>query len=53
MDTSQHVLLFMCSRNLGGKLGASISETLKVENMGDLTRFSPAQLGQSFGDKTG
>ncbi|XP_046886052.1 DNA polymerase eta [Hypomesus transpacificus] len=40
-------------RNLGGKLGASISETLKVENMGDLTRFSPAQLGQSFGDKTG
>uniref|UniRef100_A0A8C7KEY8 DNA polymerase eta n=1 Tax=Oncorhynchus kisutch TaxID=8019 RepID=A0A8C7KEY8_ONCKI len=40
-------------RNLGGKLGASITETLEVENMGDLTRFSQAQLGQHFGDKTG
>ncbi|KAM9365204.1 DNA polymerase eta [Pholidichthys leucotaenia] len=40
-------------RNLGGKLGASITETLGVENMGDLTRFSQAQLGQHFGDKTG
>lgn len=40
-------------RNLGGKLGTSICETLQVENMGDLTRFSLAQLGQSFGDKTG
>ncbi|KAA8583726.1 DNA polymerase eta [Etheostoma spectabile] len=40
-------------RNLGGKLGASISETLAVENMGDLTRFPQAQLGQHFGEKTG
>ncbi|KAG7511998.1 DNA polymerase eta [Solea senegalensis] len=40
-------------RNLGGKLGASITETLGVENMGDLTRFSQAQLGLHFGDKTG
>ncbi|CAJ1067309.1 DNA polymerase eta [Xyrichtys novacula] len=40
-------------RNLGGKLGVSISETLEVENMGDLTRFSQAQLGQHFGEKTG
>uniref|UniRef100_A0A674A133 DNA polymerase eta n=1 Tax=Salmo trutta TaxID=8032 RepID=A0A674A133_SALTR len=40
-------------RNLGGKLGASITETLEVENMGELTRFSQAQLGQYFGDKTG
>ncbi|CAN9499739.1 unnamed protein product [Ophioblennius macclurei] len=40
-------------RNLGGKLGVSIKETLGVENMGDLTRFSQAQLGQHFGDKTG
>ncbi|KAM4591961.1 DNA polymerase eta [Odontesthes bonariensis] len=40
-------------RNLGGKLGASITETLGVENMGDLTRFSQAQLGQHFGEKTG
>ncbi|CDQ74182.1 unnamed protein product [Oncorhynchus mykiss] len=40
-------------RNLGGKLGASITETLEVENMGELTRFSQAQLGQHFGDKTG
>ncbi|KAM9394706.1 DNA polymerase eta isoform 2-T5 [Salvelinus alpinus] len=40
-------------RNLGGKLGSSITETLEVENMGELTRFSQAQLGQHFGDKTG
>ncbi|XP_007545335.1 DNA polymerase eta isoform X2 [Poecilia formosa] len=40
-------------RNLGGKMGASITETLGVENMGDLTRFSLAQLGQHFGEKTG
>ncbi|KAM9847636.1 DNA polymerase eta [Aulostomus maculatus] len=40
-------------RNLGGKLGASITETLGVKNMGELTRFSQAQLGQHFGEKTG
>ncbi|KAM6997604.1 DNA polymerase eta isoform 2-T2 [Tautogolabrus adspersus] len=40
-------------RNLGGKLGASITETLGVENMGDLTSFSQDQLGQHFGEKTG
>nr|XP_033469044.1 DNA polymerase eta [Epinephelus lanceolatus] len=40
-------------RNLGGKLGASITETLGIENMGDLTRFSQAELGQHFGEKTG
>uniref|UniRef100_A0A8C2ZGJ7 DNA polymerase eta n=1 Tax=Cyclopterus lumpus TaxID=8103 RepID=A0A8C2ZGJ7_CYCLU len=40
-------------RNLGGKLGASIAETLGIENMGDLTRFTQAQLGQHFGEKTG
>uniref|UniRef100_A0AAQ4REZ7 DNA polymerase eta n=1 Tax=Gasterosteus aculeatus aculeatus TaxID=481459 RepID=A0AAQ4REZ7_GASAC len=40
-------------RNLGGKLGASITETLAIENMGDLTRFSQAQLVQHFGEKTG
>uniref|UniRef100_A0A8D3BGB8 DNA polymerase eta n=1 Tax=Scophthalmus maximus TaxID=52904 RepID=A0A8D3BGB8_SCOMX len=40
-------------RNLGGKLGASITGTLGIENMGDLTRFSQAQLGQHFGEKTG
>uniref|UniRef100_UPI0037E8FACC DNA polymerase eta n=1 Tax=Semicossyphus pulcher TaxID=241346 RepID=UPI0037E8FACC len=40
-------------RNLGGKLGASITQTMGVENMGDLTAFSQAQLGQHFGEKTG
>ncbi|XP_028279142.1 DNA polymerase eta [Parambassis ranga] len=40
-------------RNLGGKLGVSITETLGIKNMGDLTRFSQAQLGQHFGEKTG
>lgn len=45
--------VYLCSRNLGGKMGASITETLGVQNMGDLTRFSQAQLGQHFGEKTG
>uniref|UniRef100_A0A7N8XPE8 DNA polymerase eta n=1 Tax=Mastacembelus armatus TaxID=205130 RepID=A0A7N8XPE8_9TELE len=40
-------------RNLGGKLGNSISETLGIKNMGDLTRFSQVQLEQHFGEKTG
>nr|XP_046257416.1 DNA polymerase eta [Scatophagus argus] len=40
-------------RNLGGKLGASIAETLGIENMGDVTRFSRAHLEQHFGEKTG
>ncbi|XP_054455912.1 DNA polymerase eta isoform X2 [Anoplopoma fimbria] len=40
-------------RNLGGKLGASITGTLGIENMGDLTRFSQAHLSQHFGEKTG
>ncbi|XP_034041445.1 DNA polymerase eta [Thalassophryne amazonica] len=40
-------------RNLGGKLGASITETLAVENIGELMRFSQAQLGQHFGEKIG
>ncbi|XP_029926400.1 DNA polymerase eta [Myripristis murdjan] len=40
-------------RNLGGKLGASITETLHVENMGELTCYSQAQLEQHFGEKTG
>ncbi|XP_068577420.1 DNA polymerase eta [Cebidichthys violaceus] len=40
-------------RNLGGKMGASITEALGIENMGDVTRFSHAQLGQHFGEKTG
>lgn len=34
-------------------MGSSITETLGVENMGELTRFSLAQLGQHFGEKTG
>lgn len=40
-------------RNLGGKLGTSIMETLRVENIGDLTQFSKIQLEQHFGEKTG
>ncbi|XP_064411489.1 DNA polymerase eta [Latimeria chalumnae] len=40
-------------RNLGGKLGASITETLGVEYMGQLTRFSKSQLQDHFGEKTG
>lgn len=48
-----YYLIHLCRRNLGGKLGVSITETLGVENMGDLTRFSQAQLEQHFGEKTG
>lgn len=51
--TVQCCLFYLCRRNLGGKLGSSITETLGVENMGELTRFSLAQLGQHFGEKTG
>ncbi|XP_066535998.1 DNA polymerase eta isoform X2 [Hoplias malabaricus] len=40
-------------RNLGGKLGVSITENLGVENMGELTQFTCAQLEQHFGEKTG
>ncbi|XP_055025760.2 apoptosis-stimulating of p53 protein 2a isoform X4 [Misgurnus anguillicaudatus] len=40
-------------RNLGGKLGTSITETLGVENMGELTQFTKVQLEQLFGEKTG
>ncbi|XP_064172743.1 DNA polymerase eta [Anguilla rostrata] len=40
-------------RSLGGKLGTSIAETLGVENIGDLTRFTQGQLSQHFGEKTG
>ncbi|KAK1170948.1 DNA polymerase eta [Acipenser oxyrinchus oxyrinchus] len=40
-------------RHLGGKLGASITETLGVENIGGLTQFTETQLHSHFGDKTG
>ncbi|KAG7462902.1 hypothetical protein MATL_G00189640 [Megalops atlanticus] len=40
-------------RSLGGKLGVSITETLEVENMGQLTQFTQSQLSQHFGEKTG
>ncbi|XP_055492107.1 DNA polymerase eta [Leucoraja erinacea] len=40
-------------RNLGGKLGESVSQLLQVHNMGELRAFSQAQLHTSFGVKTG
>ncbi|XP_042307774.1 DNA polymerase eta [Sceloporus undulatus] len=40
-------------RNLGGKLGASVTELLGVEYVGQLTQFSESQLQTHFGDKTG
>ncbi|XP_053879287.1 DNA polymerase eta isoform X2 [Malaclemys terrapin pileata] len=40
-------------RHLGGKLGASITDVLGVEYMGQLTLFSESQLQTHFGDKTG
>ncbi|XP_056126126.1 DNA polymerase eta [Rhinichthys klamathensis goyatoka] len=48
-----HTLPIRNIRNLGGKLGSSITQTLGVENMGDLLRFSRVQLEQLFGEKTG
>ncbi|KFZ62060.1 DNA polymerase eta, partial [Podiceps cristatus] len=40
-------------RNLGGKLGTAITDTLGVEYIGELTQFSEAELQTHFGDKTG
>ncbi|XP_062375845.1 DNA polymerase eta [Sardina pilchardus] len=40
-------------RNLGGKLGASITETMEVKNIGELAKFTRGQLAQHFGGKTG
>ncbi|XP_030051721.1 DNA polymerase eta isoform X2 [Microcaecilia unicolor] len=40
-------------RHLGGKLGASVSQNLGVEYVGQLTQFSNSQLQNHFGEKTG
>ncbi|KAK3593446.1 hypothetical protein CHS0354_020211 [Potamilus streckersoni] len=40
-------------RNLGGKLGQSLTEQLGVEFMGDLCKFTEKELQQHYGDKTG
>ncbi|NXG68981.1 POLH polymerase, partial [Baryphthengus martii] len=40
-------------RNLGGKLGTAITDTLGVEYIGELTQFSETELQTHFGDKTG
>ncbi|XP_048339569.1 DNA polymerase eta isoform X2 [Sphaerodactylus townsendi] len=40
-------------RSLGGKLGASITELLGVEYIGQLVEFSKSKLQMHFGDKTG
>ncbi|XP_020667470.3 DNA polymerase eta isoform X1 [Pogona vitticeps] len=40
-------------RNLGGKLGASVTELLGVEYVGQLIQFTELQLQTHFGDKTG
>ncbi|NWJ07397.1 POLH polymerase, partial [Crypturellus undulatus] len=40
-------------RNLGGKLGAAITDILGVEHIGQLTQFSEVELQAHFGDKTG
>ncbi|KAK2113761.1 hypothetical protein P7K49_008027 [Saguinus oedipus] len=43
----------MNSRSLGGKLGASVTEILGVEYMGELTQFTESQLQSHFGEKNG
>ncbi|XP_035411621.1 DNA polymerase eta isoform X1 [Cygnus atratus] len=40
-------------RNLGGKLGAAITDILEVEYIGQVTQFSETELQTHFGDKTG
>ncbi|XP_059838514.1 DNA polymerase eta isoform X2 [Hypanus sabinus] len=40
-------------RNLGGKLGDSISQLLNIEYMGQLRAFPEAQLQARFGEKIG
>ncbi|NWX91028.1 POLH polymerase, partial [Nothoprocta pentlandii] len=40
-------------RNLGGKLGAAITDIFGVEYIGQLTRISEAELQTHFGDKPG
>ncbi|XP_069708527.1 DNA polymerase eta [Phaenicophaeus curvirostris] len=40
-------------RNLGGKLGTAITDSLGVEYIGQLTQFSEVELQTHFGDKTG
>ncbi|NXA19060.1 POLH polymerase, partial [Ibidorhyncha struthersii] len=40
-------------RNLGGKLGTAITDTLGVEYIGQLTQYSETELQTHFGDKTG
>ncbi|NXU52278.1 POLH polymerase, partial [Turnix velox] len=40
-------------RNLGGKLGTSITDILGVEYIGELTQYSETELQTHFGDKTG
>ena len=47
------VLLSLSSRNLGGKLGRSLTEDLGVEFMGDLCQYTEKQLQTKMGDKTG
>ncbi|XP_041468176.1 DNA polymerase eta-like [Lytechinus variegatus] len=40
-------------RNLGGKLGHSLSEDLGVEYMGDLLPYTEKQLQKRYGEKSG
>ncbi|KAM6405811.1 DNA polymerase eta isoform 2-T2 [Pluvialis apricaria] len=40
-------------RNLGGKLGTAITDTLGIEYIGELTQYSETELQTHFGDKTG
>jgi DNA polymerase eta len=51
--TYKFFVSFVISRNLGGKLGASVIEILGVEYMGELTQFTESQLQNHFGEKNG
>ncbi|VEL23254.1 unnamed protein product [Protopolystoma xenopodis] len=39
-------------RNLGGKLGLSVAEQFKIENLGELSKIPLSHLTAAFGEKT-
>jgi DNA polymerase eta len=40
-------------RNLGGKLGASVTKRLSVNYVGEIRQYTLQRLQDEFGDKTG
>jgi hypothetical protein len=45
--------MFALRKNLGGKLGISLTEELKLKTIGDIAKLSIDFLTEQFGEKTG